>query len=141
MQRLQDLDGTGTHRTRVVIDAPKSAQSIRTIPLTESAARLCEPFDPHDPEAYFLTGTKRFLEPRRMQKQLAGYTAACGLEGVHFHTIRHTFATRCVEVGFEIKSLSEILGHANTTITLDRYVHSSMELKRENMEKLAAVGL
>ena len=50
-------------------------------------------------------------------------------------------STRCVEVGFEIKSLSEILGHANTTITLDRYVHSSMELKRDNMNKLAAVGL
>lgn len=69
------------------------------------------------------------------------YTEICGLDGVHFHTLRHTFATRCVEVGFEIKSLSEILGHANTTITLDRYVHSSMELKRDNMNKLAAVGL
>ena len=67
------------------------------------------------------------------------YTAECGLEGVHFHTLRHTFATRCVEVGFEIKSLSEILGHANTTITLERYVHSSMELKRHNMNKLVMV--
>ena len=69
------------------------------------------------------------------------YTAECGLEGVHFHTLRHTFATRCVEVGFEIKSLSEILGHANTTITLERYVHSSMELKRHNMNKLVMVEL
>ena len=60
---------------------------------------------------------------------------------MHFHTIRHTCATRCVEAGFELKSLSEILGHANTSITLNRYVHSSMKLKRENMEKLAAVGL
>ena len=46
-----------------------------------------------------------------------------------------------MEVGFEIKSLSEILGHSTTTITLERYVHSSMELKRDNMNKLAAVGL
>ena len=59
---------------------------------------------------------------------------------MHFHTLRHTFATRAVEVGFEIKSLSEVLGHANTTITLDRYVHSSMEMKRDNMSKLEAVG-
>ena len=64
----------------------------------------------------------------------------CGLEGVHFHTLRHTFATRAVEVGFEIKSLSEVLGHASTTITLNRYVHSSMELKRDHMSKLGAVG-
>ena len=52
------------------------------------------------------------------------------------HALRHTFATRAVEVGFEIKSLSEVLGHANTNITLQRYVHSSMELKRANMDKL-----
>ena len=69
------------------------------------------------------------------------YTKACGLQGVHFHTLRHTFATRCVEVGFELKSLSEILRHANTKITLDRYVHSSMELKRDNMNKLAMIGM
>lgn len=54
---------------------------------------------------------------------------------------RHIFATRAVEVGFEIKSLSEILGHASVTITLDRYVHSSLELKRDNMQKLNAAGM
>ena len=80
------------------------------------------------------------MEPRTLQYRLEKYTKACGLEGVHFHTLRHTFATRCVEVGFEIKSLSEILGHASTTITLERYVHSSMALKRSNMDKLSAVG-
>ena len=55
---------------------------------------------------------------------------------VHFHTLRHTFATRCIELGFDVKTLSEILGHANTTITMNRYVHPSMDLKRENMKKL-----
>ena len=64
---------------------------------------------------------------------MAKYTRECGLERAHFHTLRHTFAARCVEAGFEIKSLSEILGHANTSITLGRYVHSSMDLKRANM--------
>ena len=76
-----------------------------------------------------LTGTEDYMELRTMQYRMEKYTRDCGLEGVHFHTLRHTFATRAVEVGFEIKSLSEILGHANTTITLDRYVHTSMELK------------
>ena len=51
------------------------------------------------------------------------------------------FATQAVEVGFEIKTLSEILGHSTTTVTLDRYVHSSLELKRANMCKLDAVGM
>ena len=140
MQRLRDLEGSGKNKTKIVIGSPKSQSSIRTIPLTDEAARLCGQFDPHSPAAFLLTGTEKFMEPRQVQRRLAKYTKECGLDGVHFHTIRHTFATRCVEVGFEIKSLSEILGHANTTITLDRYVHSSMELKRENMDKLAAAG-
>lgn len=76
-----------------------------------------------------LTRTEDYMELRTMQYRMEKYTRDCGLEGVHFHTLRHTFATGAVEVGFEIKSLSEILGHANTTITLDRYVHASMELK------------
>lgn len=141
MQRLRDYDCTGSGKTKVMIGSPKSDTSIRTIPLTESTVRLCGQFDPHRPAAFLLTGTERFMEPRQVQKRLAKYTKECGLEGVHFHTIRHTFATRCVEAGFEIKSLSEILGHANTTITLNRYVHSSMDMKRANMEKLAKVGL
>ena len=140
MQRLRDYECTGGGKTKVIIGTPKSDTSIRTIPLTETAIRLCGQYDPHCPAAFLLTGTEQFMEPRQLQKRLAKYTKECGLEGVHFHTIRHTFATRCVEAGFEIKSLSEILGHANTTITLDRYVHSSMEMKRANMNKLAEVG-
>ena len=54
-----------------------------------------------------------------------------------FHTIRHTFATRCVEEGVDIKSLSEILGHSNVKITMNRYVHPSLEAKRQYLEKLA----
>ena len=91
--------------------------------------------------AYVLTGTTDYMEPRTLQYRIEKYTRACGLEGIHAHTFRHTFATRAVEVGFEIKSLSEVLGHSTTTITLERYVHSSMELKRSNMNKLNVVGL
>ncbi len=141
MQRLRNYENTGGGKTKVVISSPKSDTSVRTIPLTENAVRLCGRYDPHCPTAFLLAGTERFMEPREVQKRLAKYTRECGLERVHFHTLRHTFATRCVEAGFEIKSLSEILGHADTSITLNRYVHSSMELKRENMDKLAAVGL
>ena len=96
---------------------------------------------PQSSAAYVLTGTEAFMEPRTLQYRLEKYTQACGLEGVHFHTLRHTFATRAVEVGFEVKSLSGILGHTSVTITLDRYVHASLERKRDNMQKLKVVGL
>lgn len=141
MQRLKDTSMSGESKTKVVVGTPKSDTSIRTIPMTDYAAELCGRVNPQNSAAFILTGTESFMEPRTLQYRLAKYTKECGLEGVHFHTLRHTFATRCVEVGFEIKSLSEILGHATTTITLDRYVHSSIELKRNNMSKFAAIGL
>lgn len=140
MQRLKDTDQTDTAKTTILIDAPKSERSVRVIPMTEMTARLCRDMAPPSGTAYVLTGTQKYMEPRALQYRLARYTEACGLKGVHFHTLRHTFATRCVEVGFEIKTLSEILGHATTTITLERYVHASLELKRSNMTKLSAVG-
>ena len=141
MQRLKNLDQEGGARTRVVVSTPKSDTSVRLIPLTEFARSLCREWQLEDPEAYVLTGcADHYMEPRIVQYRLDRYTAACGLEGVHFHVLRHTFATRCVEVGFEIKSLSEILGHSNSRITLDRYVHSSLELKRDNMNKLSELG-
>ena len=133
MQRLRSVDGTGT---KILIGAPKSDTSVRIIPLPEFIVSLCRAIQPKNSSAYVLTGTEKCMEPRTLQYRMEKYTRACGLEGVHFHTLRHTFATRAVEVGFDIKSLSEILGHSSTTVTLERYVHSSDERKRENMNKL-----
>lgn len=141
LSRLRDTAARSGSRTRIVIGAPKSDTSARTFPMSGCAASLCRRFAVQDANAYILTGTQNYMEPRTLQYRIEKYTRDCGLEGVHAHTLRHTFATRAVEVGFEIKSLSEVLGHANTTITLERYVHSSMELKRSNMDKLTAVGL
>ena len=142
MQRIKDLDPKSTKKTKIVVTPPKSNCGFRIVPLTEQAASLCERFHCSDPEAFVLTGSRDFyLEPRTLQYRFDKCVSACGLDGVHFHTLRHTFATRCVEVDFEIKTLSEIMGHASPRITLERYVHTSMQLKRENMNKLAAVGL
>lgn len=135
MQRLQSPDNS-EKRTHIVVGTPKSKTSYRLVPLTDDLAMLCQSMNPGNPNAYLLTGTENYMEPRLMQYRFKKYAESCGLEGVHFHTLRHTFATRAVEVGFEIKSLSEILGHSSTTVTLNQYVHSSMELKRENMLKM-----
>lgn len=146
MQRLKDVEreansGETISKTRVVIGSPKSDTSMRTIPITGHVSELCMRMKPLSGAAYVLTGTADYMEPRTLQYRFRKYTTECGLKDVHFHTLRHTFATRCVEVGFEIKSLSEILGHSTTTVTLERYVHSSMALKRDNMNKLETMGL
>ena len=88
--------------------------------------------------AYLLSGhSKYFIEPRTMENRFKSILKKCGIEQMNFHALRHTFATRCIELGFDVKSLSEILGHASVNITLNRYVHPSMKLKRENMNKLS----
>lgn len=140
MQRMRDVSEGARRKTKIVVSDPKSETSARKIPLTDNVLNLCGKWRADD-EAYVLTGEcERYMEPRTLQYRLEKYTEDCGLKDVHFHVLRHTFATRCVEAGFEIKSLSEILGHTSSRFTLERYVHSSMELKRDNMAKLAAIG-
>ncbi|MGN1340811.1 MAG: tyrosine-type recombinase/integrase [Oscillospiraceae bacterium] len=138
MQRIQTDDPV--KRTKVVMSEPKSACSIRDIPLSEQHIAFFSQFYEDLPkEAFLLTGeVSHFTEPAALRYYFGKLTDACEFEGVHFHTLRHTFATRCVEAGVDIKTLSEILGHENVKITLDRYVHSSMDFKRQNMEKLCA---
>ncbi len=137
LQRLSDIEISGNSKTRIIIGSPKSDTSTRIIPLNKSLLTLCEKMYIRNDNAYILTGTNEYMEPRVLQYRIKKYTKECGLEDIHCHTLRHTFATRAVEVGFELKSLSEILGHSTTTITLERYVHSSLELKRKNMDKIS----
>lgn len=142
MQRIKNLSGEGA-KTKVVFSTPKSDRSVRVVPLTNTAYELCkEKVSKASPNTFLLTGSEtKFIEPRIMQSKIKKYSKECGIDDMHFHVLRHTFATRCVEVGFDIKSLSEILGHSSPRITLERYVHSSVEFKKQNMAKLEAVGL
>lgn len=139
MQRLKDPEHPG--KTHIVISTPKSESSIRSVPLSSLARKWARDLECPDPQAYVLTGTRDYMEPRALQYRFGKVVKVLDLKGVHFHTLRHTFATRCIEVGFEMKSLSEILGHSSISVTMDRYVHSSMSLKQSNMEKLARIGL
>ncbi len=141
MQRIKNMNEGESAKTKIIISDPKSDSSMRLIPLTDNAVWLCKMLGRQSPAAFVLSGTSEsFIEPRVLQYKLERFTKACGLEGVHYHTLRHSFATRCVEVDFEIKTLSEILGHSSPKITLERYVHTSMELKRSNMNKLSLIG-
>lgn len=135
MQRLRSNSAAG-HKTEVRILEPKSTSSIRTIPLPDIIMEFLEAA--YIPGAFLLTGKdNRFVEPRTMQNHFKRITAACGIDDANFHATRHTFATRCIELGFDVKSLSEILGHASVVITMNRYVHPSMALKRENMNRFS----
>ena len=135
MQRIQNFSDSEV-KTNVIITPPKSQTSVREIPIPDFLIDILSTF--HEaPNAYLLTGrTDKFIEPRTMDNKFKLCLKKCGIKHINFHQLRHRFATCCIEVGFEIKSLSEILGHSSVNITLNRYVHSSLELKRTNMCKL-----
>lgn len=140
LQRVQDINSQGHTKTKVLISTPKSACSARDIPLPEFLNEILKERR-EAPDCFLLTGkANQFIEPRTMQNHFKRYVQESHIENVNFHALRHTFATRCVELDFEIKSLSEILGHANVNITLNRYVHPSFDLKMEYMQKLNPVA-
>lgn len=131
IQRIRNEEGT----TRFLIDTPKTQKSLRDIPVPEFLVSYLSEYQCDDLSAYVLTGSKQFTQPRTYQNRFKAYLRNSDLSDNYcFHALRHTFASRAVELGFDPKTLSEILGHANVSITLNRYVHSSMELKRRNME-------
>ena len=136
LQRIQDVDVGSSRKTKIVITEPKSKNSIRVIPLPSSLIQIARQFQAA-PKAYILTGrVDKYMEPRSLQYNFKKYIEESGLSDVNYHALRHTFATRCIELGFDVKTLSEILGHTNVNITLNRYVHSSMDTKRANMQRL-----
>ena len=135
MQRIQEHDSTDK-KTKIIVTTPKSSCSIRTIPLPDDLMKLILSQGIHE-HGYFLTGDdKKFLEPRTMENRFKRLLDALDIDSINFHSLRHTFATRCVELGFDIKTLSEILGHASVNITMNRYVHPSMNMKKENMKRI-----
>lgn len=134
--RISNTDG-GDRKTRLLLDTPKTTSSERDIPIPKGLIPELRRYQRGREETdFFLTESEKPLEPSNYYMKYSRWLTAAGIVHHSFHSLRHTFATRCIENGFDAKSLSEILGHAGVKITLERYVHSSMELKRQNMDRL-----
>ena len=127
-------------RSKLIVDSPKTESSLRCIPICSKLYAVLCSFPYRRKQGYILTSTidNSFVSPRTFEYRYKVILKRCALEPINYHALRHTFATRCIERGVDIKSLSEILGHSDVSITLNTYVHSSMELKRQQMEKLAS---
>ena len=139
LQRIQTPNGPT--KTAITISEPKSNCSIREIPIPDILIEflILANSTSNSTLSYVLTNNQKYAEPRTVQNHFKLVISSCHIADANFHALRHTFATRCIEVGFDIKSLSEILGHANVNITLNRYVHPSMDLKKKNMDKLSSL--
>lgn len=125
--------------TKLIIDAPKTPSSTRDIPISSALLPILEQIHSSSSSTYVISESSEFISPRTYEYRYHRLLDESGIASVNYHALRHTFATRCIEAGVDVKSLSEILGHSNVGITLNTYVHSSMELKRSQLEKLTTV--
>lgn len=136
MQRLQRPNG---NHSEIIIGEPKSNSSMRKIPLPFYIAELIEKFRQKDDAQFMSRLYHPVIEPRVLQYQFKKQLKACGIDNANFHSLRHTFATRCVESEIDVKTLSELLGHSDVSVTLNKYVHSSFEQKVLSINKLKLI--
>ncbi len=130
---------TGIHGTKLIVDTPKSRSSQRSIPVPTFIMDMLRNFRSSE-NFYILSENTKVTEPRTMQRKFKSILKKADLPSINYHSLRHMFATNCIKIGFDVKTLSEILGHASVETTLNRYVHSSMERKTQcmNLLKIAA---
>ena len=139
-QRIaQGLNGRTGTKTKLIIGTPKSLRSVRTIPVPAFVlAQLYELAQGKASDQYVFGTSVNAAEPRTIQRRFASLMKKLGIKGAHFHTLRHSFATRLVEMGVDIKTISTLLGHGSTQTTLDYYAHSLPQLQRAAVNLLAA---
>lgn len=135
VQRTKNKNTNNSNKTLLLISTPKTEHSIRVIPIPKFLIDILKTFK-SDKENYVFTNSKKPKDPRSLEKYFKSILEKCGLRNLVFHALRHTYATRSREAGIDIKILSELLGHSTYKITLDIYVHTSLEFKKESINSL-----
>ena len=118
-----------------ITESPKTANSRRTIALPKQLLPMLREMKKKSKSKLVVTGDKQLLV-RSYQRSFELLLCKLGIPRHGFHTLRHTFATRAIECGMDVKTLSETLGHKNASITLNRYVHLFMDHKHSMMDKV-----
>lgn len=148
---------SGTGKTEIIESEPKTAKGKRVIPLNDRIVKLLDKYIEErnatvevmrshwkslgstvwkDDGYLFLTRYGTVPEHTTMRDTLNRLLAKAEVKHIKFHALRHTFATRCIESGFDIRTLADILGHSDVSMTLNVYSHAMADHKRSNMEKL-----
>ena len=120
----------------LIIDEPKNATSHRVIPLPRQLLPILKAIKKKSDSPFVVSANGKSVFVRSYQRSFELLLKKLNIPHKGFHSLRHTFATRAIECGMDVKTLSEILGHKNPTVTLNRYAHSLMEHKADMMNKL-----
>lgn len=124
-QRIQQNEGT--KKTVIVIDVPKTDQAIRPIPMSFTLYKYLKKWKKKSPSSYVCSNHSGPSEPRLITYYFSHLKKKAQTIQTHFHSLRHTFATRCIEASADVASVSRLLGHASSKTTLDVYTDSFLE--------------
>lgn len=139
IERIYIID-EDKRRTELIIDRPKTSNSIRQIPMSGDLLRMVKPFKKlMNGQYYLLTNSESPTEPRTYRNYYIRLMERLGMPKLKFHGLRHTFATRCIESHCDYKTVSVLLGHANISTTLNLYVHPNMEQKQKCINQMFEV--
>ena len=129
-------DGNDGQNHIRIIDSPKTVHSRRVIPLPKQILPHLKGLKKRSYSEYVIADGDKPVYVRSYQRTFELLLKKLDISHKGFHSLRHTFATRALECGMDVKTLSEILGHKNATITLNRYAHSMLEHKQDMMNRL-----
>lgn len=128
----ETLRGEDARHTKIIEGAPKTSNSERVIPLCKDALKMLKPIMKFvNPNYYVINNREKPIEPRTYRVFYRELLKKLDLPYIKFHGLRHTFATRCIASGADVKTVSALLGHANIATTLNTYVHPSIEDKKK----------
>ncbi|OUN37844.1 site-specific integrase [Massilimicrobiota sp. An80] len=130
LQRIADIENK---KTKIIISSTKTKKSARVIPIPD----VLIPYLIIDvSDNYFLTQSSKYYEPRRFRYKFKSLLKTLDISDVTVHSLRHYFATQCIELGFDYNCLSEILGHASPSTTMNLYVHCQNKYKQDCMNRI-----
>lgn len=136
IERIYVFEGTKRH-TELVINDPKTPNSLREIPLSSEALTLIKPLmKVVNTGFYVISNDSRPIEPRTYRVYYKKLMKTLNIPVIKFHGLRHSFATRCIESDCDYKTVSVILGHSDISTTLNLYVHPNMEQKKRCITKM-----
>ncbi|MGG9970912.1 tyrosine-type recombinase/integrase [Ferruginibacter sp. SUN002] len=136
IQRIYIIE-KGVRKTELVLDAPKTKNSIREIPLSKELLKMLKPVKKIVNNTFFiLTNEAKPTEPRTYRSYYKKLMKELDMPELKFHGLRHSFATRCIESKCDYKTVSVLLGHSNISTTLNLYVHPNLEQKKKAIDQM-----
>lgn len=127
----------GLRKTELILDTPKTKNSIREIPMSRDLLKMLKPFKKIvNPSFFVLTNDAKPTEPRTYRSYYKNLMKSLNMPELKFHGLRHSFATRCIESNCDYKTVSVLLGHSNITTTLNLYVHPNLEQKKKAIDQM-----